>query len=443
MKRLHLSLGLRVALSTALATAVILLTLGAWEYQHTASKLDHNLNAQLAQISTRLGLNLNEPLYSLSTTQIASVANSEILAEEVVYIAVSDSPEPDKGTVRYFVRQADGTSQEIAGFVPPAGLLTQSEVVLHGQDKIGRFQVALGYATKQTALRALQISVAIRTVAAALVILVSLLAILRFQLIRPVSVLVTGFNSAIEQARAASREVADASFALASGATEQSGSLEQVTANLETLSAMTNSNAEHANRGKTLAADARHAAEAGSTEMTHMQEAMNGIQQSSREIGKIIKTIDEIAFQTNILALNAAVEAARAGEAGAGFAVVADEVRSLAQRSAVAARETADKIEDATQRSALGVKISALVAEHFGQILTKVRDVDGIVADVANASHEQNVGLANINTSLLEMDKATKGIASTAEETASSTEELNAQTEAISQASANLAALVG
>ena len=345
--------------------------------------------------------------------------------------------------MRYFVRQNDGTGKEIAGFTPPTNLLTKSEVVVHGQDKIGRFEIALGYTTKNAALRASLISVVIRTVASALVILASLVAILRFQLICPVSALVTGFNAAIEQARAASREVADASFALASGATEQSGALEQVTANLETLSAMTNSNAEHANRGKNSAPEARHAAEDGATEMTHMQEAMNAIQQSSREIGKIIKTIDEIAFQTNILALNAAVEAARAGEAGAGFAVVADEVRSLAQRSALAARETANKIEDATQRSALGVQISTRVGEHFGQILTKVRDVDTIVADVATASQEQHVGLSNINYSLLEMDKATKGIATTAEETASSTEQLNAQTEAISQASAHLAALVG
>ena len=379
-----------------------MLALGAWEYRHTARALDENLKARLAQASTRLALNLNEPLYSLSTVQIASVVSSEMLASEVVYIAVSDSPDPAKGVVRYFVRQEDGSNKETPGFTPPAQLLTHSEIVLHGQEKIGRFEIGLGYSAKEAALRGSLISVAIRTVASALVIFASLLAILRLQLIRPVSALVKGFESAIKEARSASREVADASFALASGATQQSGSLEQVSSSLEELATMTNRNAEHANTGKASATDARNAAEAGSAEMTRMQEAMNGIQQSSREIGKIIKTIDEIAFQTNILALNAAVEAARAGEAGAGFAVVADEVRSLAQRSALAARETADKIEDATQRSALGVQISTRVAEHFGAILSKVRDVDTIVADVATASHEQHVGLSNINTSLLE-----------------------------------------
>lgn len=443
MKRVNVSLGLRVALSTALATSLILLVLGSWEYRKTARALDANLEGMLTQISTRLSLNLNEPMYSLNTAQIASVVSSEMLATEVVYIAVSDSPEPGKGVVRFFERQADGTCKESPSFTPPGNILSASHIITHGQEKIGRFEIGLGYTGKQAALRAAFISVGIRTVAAGVVIFVSLLAILRFQLIRPVSTLVKGFEKAIGEARAASREVADASFALASGATEQSGSLEQISSSLEVLATMTNRNAERANTGKVSASDARNAAEAGSAEMTRMQEAMNAIQQSSREIAKIIKTIDEIAFQTNILALNAAVEAARAGEAGAGFAVVADEVRSLAQRSATAARETADKIEDATQRSTLGVQISARVADHFGHILTKVRDVDTIVADVASASQEQHVGLSSINSSLLEMDKATKGIAATAEETASSTEQLNAQTEAISQASAHLAKLVG
>ncbi|MEI6598282.1 MAG: methyl-accepting chemotaxis protein [bacterium] len=442
MKRFHLSLGLRVALSTAAATAAILIALGAWEYRNTARTLDSNLNAVLAQVSARLALNLNEPLYALSTTQVASVVTSEMLAAEVVYIAVADSPEPDKGVVRYFVHQDDGTVKEQATFTPPANLLKNSALVMHGEEKIGRFELGLGYFTKEAALRNLRFAVAIRTGACALVILGSLLVILRVQLIRPVRGLVTGVEIAIEQARAASREVADASFAFASGSTQQSGALEQVSASLGQLSGMTNRNAQHATNGKTSAADARHAAEAGATEMIKMQDAMNAIQQSSGQISKIIKTIDEIAFQTNILALNAAVEAARAGEAGAGFAVVADEVRSLAQRSALAARETAEKIEDANQRSALGVKISGRVSEHFSAILTKVRDVDTIVTDVAAASHAQNEGLSNINSSLMEMDKATKGIAATAEETASTTEQLNAQTEAISQASTRLSALV-
>jgi len=174
-----------------------------------------------------------------------------------------------------------------------------------------------------------------------------------------------------------------------------------------------------------------------------MQSAMNAIQQSSHDISKIIKTIDEIAFQTNILALNAAVEAARAGVAGAGFAVVADEVRSLAQRSAVAARETADKIADATTRSAQGVELSQRVSAGLQHILEKNREVDRLVAEVATASHEQSVGLSQINTAITQMDKVTQANAASAEETAAAAQELNAQSEELRNSSAQLGALVG
>jgi methyl-accepting chemotaxis protein len=133
-------------------------------------------------------------------------------------------------------------------------------------------------------------------------------------------------------------------------------------------------------------------------EMNAMSRSMDAIKGSSDNIAKIIKTIDEIAFQTNILALNAAVEAARAGEAGMGFAVVADEVRNLAQRSATAARETADKIEDSIRKSQEGVTISGRVSASLQEILTKARQVDDLVAEIASASKEQSPGVEQIST---------------------------------------------
>jgi methyl-accepting chemotaxis protein len=154
---------------------------------------------------------------------------------------------------------------------------------------------------------------------------------------------------------------------------------------------------------------------------------MDAIKASSDNIAKIIKTIDEIAFQTNILALNAAVEAARAGEAGMGFAVVAEEVRSLAQRSATAAHETADRIEDSIQKSANGVALSRKVAHGFEQIVGRVRDVDTIIAEIATSSTEQASGVAQVLTAITQMDQITQAAAANAEETAAASEELSAQ----------------
>jgi methyl-accepting chemotaxis protein len=245
------------------------------------------------------------------------------------------------------------------------------------------------------------------------------------------------------QVAAAAGQVSSASQSLAEGSSEQAASLEEISSSIEELASMTKRNADNAQSGKASAGQARTAAESGAAEMERMQSAMNAIQQSSNDISKIIKTIDEIAFQTNILALNAAVEAARAGESGAGFAVVADEVRSLAQRSALAAKETADKIADACTRSAQGVELSVKVSAGLQQILEKSREVDRLVTEVATASNEQSEGIAQINTAVSQMDKVTQSNAANAEETASAAEELNAQSEELRNAAAQLAALVG
>ena len=245
------------------------------------------------------------------------------------------------------------------------------------------------------------------------------------------------------QVAAAAGQVSASSQSLAEGASEQAASLEEISSSIVELSSMTQRNAQNAQAGKVSSNQARSAAEAGAAEMERLQAAMNAIQQSSNDIAKIIKTIDEIAFQTNILALNAAVEAARASESGAGFAVVADEVRSLAQRSALAAKETADKIADATARSAQGVELTVQVAAGLQQIVEKNREVDRLVTEVASASQEQRAGLAQINNAIRQMDKVTQANAAGAEETAKSAEELNAQSAELSAAADQLAALAG
>jgi len=260
---------------------------------------------------------------------------------------------------------------------------------------------------------------------------------------RPIQQATDSLSSGAEQTVAAATQISQASQSLAEGATAQAASLEETSASLEEMSGMTKRNAESAAKATDLARQARHAADAGSADMQAMNTAMADIKSASDDIAKIIKTIDEIAFQTNILALNAAVEAARAGEAGMGFAVVADEVRSLAQRSAAAAKETAAKIEGSIAKTSQGVQISDKVARSLGEIVEKVRQVDALVAEVSTASREQSQGVGQISTAVAQMDRIVQTNAAGAEESASASAELNAQTAALKDSIASLVALIG
>jgi len=250
-------------------------------------------------------------------------------------------------------------------------------------------------------------------------------------------------NDGSNQVASAAGQVSTASQSLAEGSSEQAASIEETSASLEEMSSMTKRNAENAQKANDLAKQARSAADKGSTDMQTMSAAMEAIKVSSDDIAKIIKTIDEIAFQTNILALNAAVEAARAGEAGMGFAVVADEVRNLAQRSAQAAKETAAKIEGAITKTGQGVEISSKVVQTLNDIVTKVRQVDELITEVASASREQTQGITQINTAVGQMDKVTQSNAANAEESAAAAQELNGQAATMKQSVNELLQLVG
>ena len=252
--------------------------------------------------------------------------------------------------------------------------------------------------------------------------------IVRRGIVRPVLSLASELANEARGVDGAARQFAGASHKLAHAASESATTLATGTEALDRMAGVTRANTERAQQAKDLAGGARQAADAGSSSMQQLTGAMSAIQVASTKIGAIIKTIDEIAFQTNILALNAAVEAARAGEAGAGFAVVADEVRSLAHRSSEAARETAQKIAEATQSSHLGAELSGKVALHFDEIARRVREVDELVAQIAVSSREQDDGIRQVVGTISELDTLTQRNSALSEETSGSAQELGSQT---------------
>ena len=224
-----------------------------------------------------------------------------------------------------------------------------------------------------------------------------------------------------------SNQVADSSNQLAQGASEQASAIEETSASLEEMSSMIHSSARNADHAKSLASESQLSASEGMASMKEMTEAMAAIERTSNEVVKIVKSIDEIAFQTNILALNAAVEAARAGEAGAGFAVVAEEVRSLAQRSAAAANESETKIEASIKSSRQGSQCLTGVGESFSRIGSKVQETHNLVSEIALATKEQAQGIEQVTIAIQEMSKVAQSSAINTEQIASAAEEMRQQ----------------
>ena len=240
-------------------------------------------------------------------------------------------------------------------------------------------------------------------------------------------------NASSNQVSSGAKQVADGAQMLAQGSTEQAASIQELSSSISEIAERIKVNATTADRTSKLSSTIKDNAEKGSRQMDEMIMAVSDINDASRNISKIIKTIDDIAFQTNILALNAAVEAARAGQHGKGFAVVAEEVRNLASKSADAAKDTGDLIQNSMEKAELGSRIAGETASSLSEIVSGINESSQLIAEITRASEEQSSGISQINIGVDQVAQVVQQNSATAEESAAASEEMSGQSDTMRQ----------
>ena len=310
-------------------------------------------------------------------------------------------------------------------------------------DVRGALEVTVPIDTVLASNSAMMTRVALLSTVILLILVAAVVWLISRSVSQPVEAIVGALRTTAHRTADAASQVSTSAQSLSQGATEQAASLEETSASMEEMSSMTRRNAEHSKAAAGVMAQVHERVGASNAALGSMVASMNEIQSSSQQVARIIKTIDEIAFQTNILALNAAVEAARAGEAGMGFAVVAGEVRNLAQRSAQAARDTAELIDTSIARTQTGGQHLEQVARSIADITDSVDRVKVLVDEVNMASGQQAQGIDQVAQAIVQMEQVTQTTAATAEESAAASEELNAQARSAMAVVTRLESLVG
>ncbi len=424
-----LSLWQKFAVSLFFYSFLLLITTLYISYIGDNNNASKDLKTKAEVMVNIAALASSEPLWNYNLD--ASIANGESLLKdgEICLVEITDSD----GNIVY---------QKSKDAKLTADMSIVEKEILREDKNIGRVKLGVTkYYRKESLFKGLVNNIILSTLIAIIIGIIITYFTTR-SITKPINKIVTSLSEGADQTAIASNQLADASQQLSDGSAKQASSIEETSSTLQETATMIQQNNTNIKQATLLSEQTKEAAEKGNFEMNEMFNAINEVKKSSDQIGKIIKVIDDIAFQTNILALNAAVEAARAGEAGMGFAVVAEEVRNLAQRSAQAAKDTTRMIESNIGLSANGVTVTERVRDALKEITTHVKKVSELMGEIAAASQEQAQGIGQVNKAIVQVETVIQQNASNAEESAATSGELSNQAQNLRRVIQELSQLV-
>ena len=408
-------------------------------YSKTKSDMEKELYKQGWFFSENLSTSLVMPLWEMRTEIIESIIDSAMLERQIFAVIVKDGKKILAGKKRDNNWNIVKTNKEISGNY----YLKTKDIVSKDNEKLGNIEV---YMTLDFMYKKLHKSL-IKMFTACIIINVVLFLIMFFSLekwiIFPISRIINGIISGIENIFFASKQIAAASQSLAEGNSEQAAASQEISASLEEVSFMVKQNAKHAGQTNKFMTDVIEIIKKALGSMNRLKDSMEDISRAGKESSGLVKTIDNIAFQTNLLALNAAIEAARAGDAGSGFSVVANEVKNLAMGAAKAAQNTSVLIEGSLEKIYSHEKILAETRKNCTEVSDYVHKVEKLIVKIAETSEEQSIRIAQLNNAVKETDNIIQNNAAGSEETASASEEMKIQVGAIKTFVNKLAVLIG
>ncbi len=408
------------------------------EFENRKKELRQELQMTCEGAAERLSKNLYSQIWDMDDEMVKSSLKSEMFQKSVYAILVEENNAITYGVIRDSAWKPVYESKPVEG-----DFITVSKDILKNDQKLGVVEVYCADRFMIEELIEKTVRIAVTSLLTILAITIAIFLALRTYLIKPVNQLVNGFTTCAHTVLEASGEMSSTSESLSQSASEQAASIEETSASLEQMAAMSLETTQLTKGAEDLMNDNISKSGQSLKNLVQLTEEMSRIEADSGEMGQIIKTIDEIAFQTNLLALNAAVEAARAGEAGAGFAIVADEVRNLALRASGAAENTQTLLDKTVKRVSHASKSIKEINEDFEGIIESATVMGEKTQAITTASEEQSRGIQQISVSANEIDRVTQQIAAGSEQSAAVAQDLQSRSKELKQYIRTLLEIIG